>query len=161
MIKEKVKQESLVDAKKFLRKNYKDGCTCPACGQFVKAYKRSITSAMAVGLILLYKYSADFVHIENFFKSKNDLPSSIRGDISKLCHWGLLEKKPGNREDGSTRNGYYRVTHKGELFVSGHIHVEKYAVLYNQRLLEVEGDYITIKDALGNKFNYEKLMSAT
>ncbi|MCA9495771.1 MAG: hypothetical protein KC589_02420, partial [Nanoarchaeota archaeon] len=48
---------TLEQAKKILRESIeKDGATCPCCNQFVKAYKRKITSSMAYSLIRIVKH---------------------------------------------------------------------------------------------------------
>jgi hypothetical protein len=152
--------ETIKEAKQFLKANYKEGTKCPCCGQSVKLYKRTITSAMAWGLIIFDKKSLtnDFYHAENIFKDVDGLPSSIRGDFPKLRFWGLIEKYEGDRDDGSPRNGLYRITSKGKSFVRNRYSVPRHAYTYNNKLRKIEGDDITIKDALSNKFNYNQLM---
>lgn len=140
-----------------------EGAHCPTCAQYAKIYDhRNLTGAMAYALILIARYKRqegdDFCHVENYLKSLPGIPASIRGDFSKLRHWGLIESKKGLRDDGSPRNGYYRITDKGLEFVRGEIMVQKYLVLYNKELLGTKGDWITIQDALGKNFNYSELM---
>ena len=154
--------DTIAEGKAFLRENAEKGTECPCCGQFVKIYRRKLNSAMACALVYLYKREnreADegWIHVENYLKSQN-IPASIRGDFPKLRYWGLIEQFEGQREDGSTRVGLYRITEKGELFVEGQLAVNKYILLYNQKLLGRDGDATTIQDALGDKFNYEELM---
>lgn len=151
--------QSLQEAKTYLKENYEKGTKCPCCGQFVKLYKRKITSAMALGLIYLAKNTEadEYVHIENFFK-KQPVPSSIRGDISKLVFWGLLEKQEGLRADGSSRNGYYKITQLGRNFVHGLVTVSKNIFIYNNKVIKRSDELINIETALGNKFNYRELM---
>lgn len=139
-----------------------EGCRCPACNQYVKLYHRKITSSMAYGLILIFrenrKNDNQYIHLWNFFKSLN-IPSAIMtGDIMKLRYWGLLERKNGEREDGSNRVGFYRITEKGKEFVNGNILVPKEAKVFNSKFFGFAGDKISIKQALKSKFNYEELM---
>ena len=157
-----VNTTTLEEAKKMLRENFDTGIECPCCGQFVKKYNRKITSAMAYGLILLYQYNkknpGEWVHVENYFKSLN-IPSSIRGDISKLRYWHLIEKKSEIREDGSNRNGYYRIDNlNGISFVENRKRVSARAYIYNQRVYGFSPETVTIAECLGKKFNYKELM---
>src|SRR5271167_915579 len=60
---------------------------------------------------------------------------AIRGDWAKLRHWGFLIEKPEVRDDGSKRNGFYKITQRGIDFVHGRIHVRKFIYLYAGQLL--------------------------
>ena len=143
----------------FLQHSKGDGAICPCCEQFVKVYKRPITSSMARGLIMMYKHILkpsvavnSAIHIEDFFKGQGHIPSSIRGDISKLKYWGMIAPVEG--EDGK-----YMVMQKAQEFIEKGVLVPKYAVIYNNRLLELTGEMVGIEDCLKNKFNYEQLMN--
>jgi len=141
--------------KKFLRDNYTEGARCPCCGQVVKLYKRSITSSMAYGLILMANAKDErggdpFLHVEDFFKSKN-IPSSIRGDIPKLTMFGLLMSPI----DGK---GIYGVTPLGFDFVNGVYKAPAYVEVYNNKVIRTSDKMVTIQQALKNKFEYQKLM---
>lgn len=148
----------LSEVRAKLYEDMEKGTSCPCCGQFVKLYKRPLTSSMAYGLILMYKLKLEWIHIEDYFKSLPHLPSSIRGDVAKLKYWGLLEARMGLRPDGSKRNGYYRVTPKGKEFVEGKTVVPSHVKLYNNKFLGFDNDYVSIKQSLGKKFNYGELM---
>ncbi len=151
--------QTIDEAKKFLRENFKKGAECPCCGQFVKRYKRKISSSMAYGLILIYKHKkvGEEFHLEMFLKSLSTSPA-LRGDIPKLRFWGLLKKLTGRKEDGNPNNGYYELTQRGVDFVEEKIKVSGHVLLFNQRILGIEGELIGIKQALKNKFSYEELM---
>ena len=153
---------TLEQAKEFLRSHWgREGITCPCCNQRVQMYRRSITSAMACALILLSRRETkhgEWIHIEKFLKDIDKLPASICGDVPKLRFWGLIERKQGERDDGSTRIGCYRLTDKGRDFVNGKITCQKYAKIYNNTLFGFEGENYFIYDCLKNKFNYNELM---
>jgi len=135
---------------------YDIGFRCKCCNQLVKRYHRPLNSSMALTLIHLYKSGIrDWVHVEKFL-FKNKLPRS--GDFHKLVLWGLLDKMEGEREDGSPRNGYYKLNGKAIMFVEGKLSVPKTAKILNGTFEGFEGELITIKYALGNKFNYQELM---
>ena len=84
------------------------------------------------------------------------------GDTAKLVHWGLIAAISGLRDDGSPRNGWWRVTETGQDWVLGRIAVPRYVFLYDSRFLDFDGDgeqRWTVTDALGKKFDYEQLMT--
>lgn len=154
--------QNLKEAKEFLRENWMegDGVDCPCCSQRVKLYRRNITSSMAAGLIVLYKHKTEdpngWVHIPSLVK-QNHL---LTGDFAKLKYWGLIVPKDEIRDDGSNRNGYYKITTDGRLFVEGRLQVEKYKFIFNKKVYdtgEVQ-ELIDIHAALKNKFNYNELM---
>ena len=80
------------------------------------------------------------------------------GDFSYLVHYGFLEKLIGNREDGSKKNGYYKITGRGIMFCEGKTTAKSKFLMFNGKLNGFEGEDITIEKALGKKFNYNELM---
>jgi hypothetical protein len=80
------------------------------------------------------------------------------GDVSKLRYWDLLEAQKGRREDGSDRVGFYRITDLGRKFVENKAAVPRYAYVYNQLLLRMSDEMTTIEEALGDRFDYGRLM---
>jgi hypothetical protein len=157
---------SLEDAKAFVQQNLRDGVTCPACGQLCKVYKRKLNSTMALALVMIYQHFKQnphhtWLHVAAFLvKVKRD--SSIAGgDVVKLRYWGLLERAPGERDDGSDRVGRYRITEVGKQFVEGKIAVPRYVYLYNQLLLRLSEEMTTVQEALGDRFSYAELMGVS
>ena len=138
---------------------YDKGCRCESCGSYLKRYRRHINANMALTLLALYKANVrDYVHVEKWLAA-NGHPRS--GDFHKLTLWGLLDKLVEDRPDGSARNGYYRLNGKSLLFVEGKIKVMDTALILNGSFEGFEGKQVTIKDCLGVKFDYEKLMSGS
>lgn len=132
------------------------GYICQHCGSFVKMYRRSFNGNMALALLLLYRFNIrGWVKVEDFL-IKNGQKRC--GDFSYLVHYGLLEKKIGEREDGSKRNGYYRLTGRGLLFCENKLSVQKNFLILHGKLHGFEGKEINIHEALGVKFNYDELM---
>lgn len=129
---------------------------CPTCGQHAKVYKRTITSSMAYALIQMYRAKGDE---HGWFH----LPSVVGhgGDAAKLAYWNFIEPKGGERADGSKRTGWWRITFDGEAFVRGTLFVRRYVHVYNGAVLGKSGHTITIRDALGTRFNYDALMFTT
>lgn len=143
---------SLGAAKQWLRERVEDGEKCPCCGQLAKVYKRKINSGMARSLIAMYQAGGtNWVHLPTQVGSRSR-------EEGKLRYWGLVEEELERRPDGG-RQGYWRVTELGELFIQGKTRVYKYARIYDGRCLGLQGDLVGIKDALGDKFDYAELMS--
>lgn len=133
------------------------GFYCSCCGGYVKIYRRSFNSNMALCLIALYRNQKnEFVKVEDYL-IKNGYQRC--GDFSYLRHYGFIEALKEKREDNSPRNGFYRITGLGRLFVEGKGTAKEKFLIQNNKLLGFEGDEIDIMDALGTKFDYEKLMS--
>src|SRR5690242_4933622 len=100
-------------------KDYSKGFRCDACGSFVKEYRRSLNANMSLALICLYKYAKNkFVKVEDLLIEKG---YKRCGDFSYAKYYGFIESMKGNREDGSPRNGFYRLTAYGCLFVEGKV----------------------------------------
>lgn len=147
---------SLQEAKDWLRVRVDDGAKCPCCTQFAKLYRRKINSTMARALILIYRNGGGsrFVHIPSL---RAVLAPHHSNEEPKLRYWDLLEEEQTVRPDGG-RAGWWRVTDLGARWVLGAATVPKYARIYDGRCLRVEGDQVTIRDALGDRFDYRELM---
>jgi len=80
-------------------------------------------------------------------------------DLAKLAMWKLIESKPRDDNDTTRRtSGRWRPTREGFAFVYGRIRISRYALVYNAKLLGYDGHEVSIKDALGDRFNYTELM---
>lgn len=96
-----------------------------------------------------FKKIEEFMRLQGFKRS---------GDFPYLVHWGLLEKMEGKRADGSSKNGMYKLTDKGRLFVTCQLVVNQTLIIFNGKCEGFEGDLIDIKQALGKHFDYAELM---
>jgi hypothetical protein len=162
-----IEQQMTANALKAIgQKLRKDGGKCPCCDQYVKEYRRTITSSMGAALI----------YIHNYFKSKNanewlHVPSHLSrvyggvgvrgGDWAKLKYWGLIEDLQDVRADGSKRVGYWKITKLGNEFVRDRATVPKYAMIYNGDCEQLFGPLISIRGVLTTRFNYDDLMNGT
>jgi hypothetical protein len=140
--------ESIKEAKEYLRKNWEKGCKCKVCGQFVKKYKRKLNSSMAITLIRINNNSDDFFHVKDFLR-QNKFTNSH--DWTLLNHWGFLEEH-------IEKNGFWRITSLGKDFIKNRIKTKKHIYLYNNIFLGFSDEETTIKESLGDKFNYDELM---
>ncbi len=142
---------NLEDARAYVVKRRPDGIVCPCCDQYAKNYVRKLNSAMAHGLILLYRYFREptaekFIHVERYLAKYTRAT-----DVYKLRFWELIES------NGSV--GMWRITEKGKKFVLGQIKVTKKIELYNDQLIGTSDELISFVEALGEHFNFYKLMA--
>lgn len=144
---------TLDQAKRIMAHKTNDGIDCPLCEQFAKIYKRKLNAAMAASLIKMWKIAGTNVQ---------HIPTTMLGssrEEGKLAYWGLVAEETTLRADGG-RAGYWAVTDFGEKFIHGAVNVYSHAQVYNGRCLGFTGVAISIKEALGIKFDYRELMSA-
>jgi len=151
---------TLREARDELRELVDEGHRCPCCTQFAKVYRRNLPSASAQVMIALYHAGGDreFVFLPDVLETVGARTAHQGGYGTLGQFWGLMERQAGEREDGSNRVGWWRLTALGRDFVLGRATVPKYARLYNGRCLGVSGEPITINAALGAKFDYRELM---
>ena len=84
-------------------------------------------------------------------------------DYSILKHFGFIEDDcpdMGKGKPDKRKNGYWRITKRGEQFVKGDALSKSHVVLYNNVVRGFDGADINIEQALGSKFNYKELMNA-
>lgn len=137
----------------WLQARVHEGIRCPACGQNAEVYPRTMYGATGRGLIDMWKKGGtDWVHVPTVTNQKG-------GDLLKARHWGLIEGQPGTREDGSQRNGYWRLTPLGVDFIHDRARVPRTAMVYANGCLELVGPkMVGIRDIIGREFRYDELM---
>lgn len=142
---------TLREIREYLGEHGMEGVDCPCCEQFVKVYRRSLASSAGRVLIAMWrKAGADWVHVPGLGEQG--------GDPLKARFWGLIERDQSSREDGSSRTGWWRLTPSGVAFVQDRHQVPKYAHIYNNIALLLDGPQVSIRDVLGKKFRYDELM---
>lgn len=142
---------TIEDAKNYLRQNFKEGVICPCCTQLVKLYSYKINSGMILVLISMYKSNKEWVHPLKDLKTNN-------GDYAKLRFWGLLQSSSDEPEEDKKSSGFWKITDKGKKFVENSITIKEKAYLFNNKCYGFTGEEINIVQALGNKFSYSELM---
>lgn len=103
----------------------------------------------------------EWLHVPSFLSELIENPkepTARGGDWAKAVYWGLIEAKPGRREDSSPRNGFWKLTNTGRSFVRGEIEIQEKVAIYNGESLWFEGKRIGVREALGRKFDYAELM---
>jgi len=142
----------LGDARAWLREQaMARGAPCPCCTQYSKVYKRTITANSARLLILIYRdHGQSWVHSRTI--------GDGTGDLAKLRYWDLIEESTARRVGGG-HTGHWRITDRGVAFVHRRITVPAYALIYDGQLLELDGDPIGVRDALGERFDLAELLA--
>lgn len=153
--------KTLQEAQDWVIDRFYDGVTCPCCEQFVKVYRRKITSVCAFGLVVLMKTDPyGFVHMPSFWHKIRLEPmfgaAFNGGDWAKLRFWGVI--MPMESTTGAERTGFWRLTQTGRNFVNGAIVLPKYKFFYNGEVLEEGDEVVDIREALGSNFNYDEIM---
>jgi hypothetical protein len=134
----------------------RQGHSCEACGQFVKLYRRKLSSQMALWLVKLVRLS-QARPLGAWIEVAKDCPTH-GGDYAKLAAWGLVEQKQ-EQGDGSTRtSGRWRPTRAGRDFAENRLRVPSHAYFYNRRCEGFTRETVNCKEALGARFNYAELM---
>jgi hypothetical protein len=149
--------ETIKEAKDYLHENFKDGCECPCCGQFVRLYKRNIYKSQLEMLFGLYKLSNEYHHMSAIGESAGLTYTAGGIGLSKLAYWGLILEKPNINNRKKRTSGYWQITQKGRAFIEGKITIPKYVLIYNAKKQGFSGDDISISDIIDD-FDYEKLM---
>lgn len=155
----------LGDVRKWVREraDTSKGVECPTCEGRVKVYWRHVNASMARDLIIAFRKAR-----RDWFHQPTVLPTARGGDFTKMRYWDLIEPMPGERADGSTRTGWWRITDEGEEWLRGRTTIShKFArVLIGQVLGmettnsrgEPQGPW-GVQDALADgNFNYRELM---
>lgn len=129
---------------------------CPCCNRFAKVYKRHIHTGIALQLIELYKKGGDKEYIHASELIAPGLTSS--SDLSKGKYWDLIETKPADTDDKKS-SGFWKLTQTGIDFVNMDVEIKKYVLIFDDKVIGLDGNYINISQCLGDKFSYKELMS--
>lgn len=143
-------------AQNLFPQNADEGYTCECCGSFIKRYFRSFNSNMAVALIALYKTrDKGYVHVEN---TLSEMGYQRCGDASYLQHYNLIVPLKEKRDDGSSRNGYYKITGLGIMFVENKCTVAEKFIMFKGKHEGFSGKQINILESLKKRFDYNDLI---
>jgi len=147
------KSTTIEEAKHDLLNNIRSGVVCPVCGRIAKQTRKIFSTAMAYWIVWLVKV---WFKKENWV-SVNDGPLIGKingGDFEKLVYWNLMERK----DSPKLEYGYCRPTRRGISFVRGELEIYSHVVVYDDQARGFVGRMITIQEALGPKYDYDKLM---
>jgi hypothetical protein len=143
-------------AEAWRQANLDKGAHCPWCGQFAKIYRRKLNRGMALALRCMYEmYKGASGHIMH---PNGWVQRSWGGDPAKLVFWDLIEAAAAPQKRQRRYKGPFRVTKRGCDFVEGRITVPSHVRVYNDELIEFDGDPTTWEDAYGSPFRLEDLV---
>jgi hypothetical protein len=137
-----------------------DGALCPCCDQHAKVYRRKLNASMARALLWLVR------HYEST-RSWCDVPRQAPAwllrsrELPKLAYWGLIQQQVNDDDPTKRCSGIWRPTQIGCLFAHGRRTVASHVEIYNGAVIGHSDKQITIKDALGKRFNYAELMGSS
>jgi len=146
----------LEHARKYVRDQLEEGVECPVCKQMCRLYRRKLNSGLAAGLVWLV---AEWRRHRGWVDMPIRAPRFILragGQFSILAHWGLIEQQI-NIETRKRCAGKWRPTTDGALFADGVSLVPRYVLLYNNQVEGWSDEQIGVREALGDKFDYEEL----
>jgi len=152
---------TLDEAKAELRSKVRDGGgDCPCCTQFVKIYRRPLNAQMTrwlIGLVRVHSRTGDWVHVDEIGASLGLGKHAHPADFAKLRYWGLIVQQP-NDDPTKRTSGCWMPTQNGRAFVYGRLTVPSHCVLYNSKLMRLEGKERDVRRTLGKEFDYAELM---
>lgn len=145
--------DTIQQSREWLEENRHEGVSCPSCEQYVKVYKRTINGGMVRTLATMYqKAGLEFVHVPSLRVDSNH-------EVSQLAWRGLVEEEKRIREDGG-RAGYWRVTVDGALWLKGVTSAPKYAIVYNNKVLELsEDETVRVNDVKMKNFDLQEILN--
>jgi len=146
---------TLDEARRVVEAGAVDGIECPCCGRLAKVYRRKLHREMAIFLCLLVRRAGPeraWVHVRDVLKGTRTAQKAST-DGAYLVHWSLIEAKPGEHSAGM-----YRPTAMGASFVEGGLKVSSHVHLFNNEPVGFSETLVSIRDALGSKFDYDELM---
>lgn len=152
----KTPPERVVKAlREVLRAELAEGTDCPGCGAFAKRYNRKLNSSIARWLIELVRRSPSGQWVKGSVVT--DALNNLGKDATTLLpDWGLIEGCSVCERE----SGLWRPTPLGRDFVMGIAEVPRTIYTYNRECLghdERKGK-VGIREALGDKFDYDELM---
>lgn len=137
---------SLAEAKEWLEDRKRDGARCPCCDQWTKVYRRKLGAGIAYSMVrIARRYS-----VGEPFRTPG---LGLTHDPGMARHWGLLDRYP--------QRGVWALTDLGYRWVHRQCKVPRWVLLYDNHLVGVDGtDGVDVVTALGDRFDYQELMSA-
>lgn len=144
-------------ARMWLFSQRSKGTNCPCCSRVIKLYPRQINGSMAAGLMIINRALQNSGDVWVFLPKL--IPNvTVNSQLGYLKHWDLIHKRPGDRKDGSNRNGWWGITERGRAYAEGTLTLPHYALIYLNRLEGYRGQEHGISKALGVKYNHREMM---
>jgi hypothetical protein len=140
---------TIEEARGWLRERASKGERCPCCRQFVKVHRRKLNRSMTRWLVRFHALtsgSLDWTDTRKFTELvfSHESPGG-------LVYWGLMEPHP-------EKSRLWRETQLGAEFVRMQTDLPSHAVVYDNRVLRLDGELVGVLNALGD-FEYAELMN--
>lgn len=144
--------------KELFAKKHGKPTQCPVCDHAHRVYKRKLNSGMAAKLIEIYKLGGakHWVNVADIFPGV----THRGGEWALLRHWKVLEPRDV-RTAVENAHGDWRITVLGRLFVQNRARVPRYVYVFEGEKIGASSERTTIKEALGDGFNYLELMGGS
>ncbi len=133
---------------------------CPTCGQAIpKVYNRSLTSGITATLCWLVRTyltnGGNWIEVNG-----DDVPKYVirSRETGRLKLWGLVEEMPNEAGSKKKNSGFWRPTENGIAFCYGQITLCKTIQERKGELVGYSEGYVTVLEALAERFDYRKLM---
>ncbi len=143
---------------------------CPVCTGTVNRYQRPPDAKAVRWLIFYYLYAKahpteKWVH-QSLAVARH---GQVGGDWARLRHWNLIEECPqdaNTKQRGGRTSGFWRITKTGIEWVEGKITIPRYIQTCMGHFegfvtKQKKPHFISVQEALANKFDHQKLMSST
>lgn len=128
-----------------------EGGHCPCCGKFGKIHEMKLSQHLALCLRWIQVHGGDEGWVDVQSKGPRWM---LRGKTYPcLAYWGLIESK-------GHRSGHWRITFKGQDFVSGLIGVPERAYIYDNQVWEMSTKETSFGGCFGKHFDFDEMMSS-
>lgn len=155
---------TLVEARTAYRSQLEGGASveCPCCERTGRIYRRKLNTGMARVLVRMYEVhhreqarepGKCWVHIHEVFGGRGQK----HRDWPLLRLWGLVEPRTKRTRTENAR-GWWRLTELGRAFVQGHTRAPAHVLVFDGERIGASDEHITIREALGSRFDYGELM---
>jgi len=136
---------------------------CPTCKLKIVTRSRMLNRAMGEFLIALYRYHRDgsWAHVPTLARRARVTGIIQSREYMRLIYWGMIERRPGEKDDGNPHAGYYCITDRGRRFVEGKIRVISRIIMRNHQFVGFDrrpgcASKVTISEVLDKPFNYRR-----
>ena len=156
-------ERTLAAARRRLMGLLDDGSWCPCCDQWAKRYRRALNGTMVRSLIwLVGEHQRSAAHGGDRWI---DVPAvgpkwvTTTNQHATLRWWDLAERLP-SKAPAKKHSGVWRPTALGVRFAHGETLVPSHVIHYNNEVVGRSETWVSVRQALGVKFDYEATMGS-
>jgi len=120
---------------------------CECCGAKMVEYKHSISKSLLRVLVGILRVTVENGCAEFEVCQLIKLTHNQLSNMHKLKYWGLIEKPPGDDNEG--KGGCWVLTEKALKFLRGEIQLQKYVVTYRNSVQRFEGECLLVWEVTG------------